>query len=241
LYDELKSNWTKKKKDKILIFSYTNKIILDIYNKFDIDIVRFDISEYAQNCGIKDKEFINSDSLMTHLKEINKNAAGDDFNKLIAVDLPLDCIYSGNGYSLDKVVKFYRETYTDILILDIDYNILELTDILSKMKIPVIIYSRNKILNADNKYLLEMHNKLIDIESMGALMLITENYPVSFIQNIKKTIQIPVLCNEKNNKTDGFYAKYSNVFGMFQNDFIKYLNLKDLISDSIQDCIADNR
>ena len=126
-----------------------------------------------------------------------------------------------------------------MLILNIDHNILGLTNKLSKIKIPTIIYSKNNLRTNSNDYLETMHTKLIESESQGALMILVEDYPQSFVNNIKNSVSIPVICNLKNNKVDGYYARFSTVFGLIESEENRYLNLADLIHDGIEDYIKD--
>jgi ketopantoate hydroxymethyltransferase len=117
-----------------------------------------------------------------------------------------------------------------------------LTSKLTKMKIPVIIHSNNNFKMENNDYLELMHSKLVESESQGAVMILVDNYPQSFVQNLKGSTQIPVISNVKsNNKVDGYYVRFSSVFGLIENEGNKYLNLSELIRDGINDYIGDNK
>ncbi len=243
MYDELLELWRKKKrqKEKIFIFSFINNLILDLYKKFNIDVFRFDLNEFAGLYGYKDVNRISKNEILPLIKEINIKKE-NNFSKLIAVDLPLTDIYGEDNFSLQKTIDFYNKSLADLLVLNIDHNILGLTGKLSKMKIPVIIYSNNNFKTENNDYFELMHAKLVESESQGAVMILVENYPQSFVLNLKNSLLIPVISNVKsNNKVDGYYAKFSSVFGLIQNDGAKYLNLSDLINDGINDYIGDNK
>lgn len=244
MYDELLELWRKKKrqKEKMFVFSFINNLILDIYKKFNIDIFRFDLMEFASLYGYKDVNRISKNEILPLVKEINIKK-DNNFSKLIAVDLPLSDIYGEDNFSLQKTIDFYNKSLADILVLNIDHNILGLTSKLSKMKIPVIIYSNNNFKMENSDYLELMQARLVESESQGAVMVLVENYPQSFVQNLKGSVQIPVISNVKssNNKVDGYYAKFSSVFGLIQSDGNKYLNLSELIHDGINDYIGDNK
>ena len=243
MYDELLTLYKtkKQKKEKIMVFSFINNFMLKIYQEFNIDIFRFDINEYVDFYGYKDQNRVLASDLLPLIKnaaDINKFYG---LSKLIAIDLPLSQIYGDNNFSLQKVVSFYKYSNADILVLNIEHNVLELVNKLSKIKIPVITYARNNLKNDNKYYLQQVHNKLIEAESSGVVMFILENFSSTFIQNFKSSILIPVISTEKDNKTDGFYARFSSVFGLSDDGKNKYLNLYDLIKDGVNDCIVDNR
>jgi ketopantoate hydroxymethyltransferase len=227
------------KKDKIIIFSITNHLLLNYYKDNNVDILRFDLEEFSKSFGYKDEEHIIFNDIIPFVK--NFRNSNYNINLPISIDVPLSQIYNDNSYSLEKVITFFNESNADILSINIEYNVLDLIKSLTKIRIPVIIYSKN-FQGSDNiGYLKDIHSKLKEAESMGALMIILENYPVSFIQNIKSSILIPIISNEKNNNIDGYYAKFSSVFGLNNDEKSRYLNLNDLIRDGIKDCVNDNK
>lgn len=239
MYDKLLDIWKKRKtkKEKFIVFSFQNKITVDLYEGHDIDVFRFDLDEFAELYGYKDKTRINALEIISLVKHINGCGKNEKFSGLFSVDLPQSALFENDSFSIKNVVDFYKDTDADILSFDIDYNILELVSRLTKMKIPVIVTSKCKM---DNKsYLQDAHNRLMEAESKGAVMLIVENYPSAFVQNLKNSVLIPVVSNEKNDKKDGYYARFSDVFGLNRESENKYLNLFELIKDSINDCIVD--
>ncbi|MCK4797070.1 MAG: hypothetical protein KAT05_06785, partial [Spirochaetes bacterium] len=166
MYDELLTLYKtkKQKKEKIMVFSFINNFMLKIYQEFNIDIFRFDINEYVDFYGYKDQNRVLASDLLPLIKnaaDINKFYG---LSKLIAIDLPLSQIYGDNNFSLQKVVSFYKYSNADILVLNIEHNVLELVNKLSKIKIPVIIYARNNLKNDNKYYLQQVHNKLIEAE-----------------------------------------------------------------------------
>jgi ketopantoate hydroxymethyltransferase len=241
LYDELLEAWKKKKKqkEKIFIFSFINNSLLDIYNDFSIDVFRFDLYEYSLLYGYKDINRISQKEILPLLNKLPDLKKGKDLSKLIAVDLPLTEIFGEENFSLQNVIDYYNKSRADLLILNIDHNILGLTNKLSKIKIPTIINSKNNLKTNSNDYLETMYTKLIESESQGALMILVEDYPQSFINNLKNAVSIPVICNLKSNKIDGYYARFSTVFGLIESEENRYLNLSDLIHDSVEDYIKD--
>ena len=239
MYDKLLDVWKsrKAKKEKFIVFSFQNKIIIDIYENHDIDVFRFDLDEFAELYGYKDKSRINASEVISLVRHLGNHNNKENFLGLLAVDLPQSLLFENDTYSLKNMLVFYKDTNADILVLDMDYNILELVNKLTKMKIPVIVYSKCKLENKN--YLQDIHNKLMEAESKGALMLIVEGYPSAFVQNLRNSVLIPVITNEKNNKIDGYYARFSDVFGLNQESENRYLNLFELIKDSVNDCIVD--
>jgi len=241
LYDELLELWKKKKKqkEKIFAFSFINNSILDIYKDFNIDIFRVDLYEFALLYGYKDVNRISQKEILPLISQITSTKNEKKLSKLIAIDLPLMEIFGEEVFSLQKVIDFYNKSRADLLVLNIDHNILPLAGKLSKIKIPTIIYSKNNLKVNSSDYLEGMHSKLIESESQGALMILIEDYPLSFINKLKSSVSIPVISNLKNNKIDGYYARFSTVFGLHESDDSKYLNLSDLIHDGVDDYIKD--
>lgn len=241
MYDELLDNWRnkKKQKNKIFVFSFINNSILDIYKDFDIDVYRFDLYEFALLNGYRDINRISRKEILPLINRIPDFKKEKNLSKLIAVDLPLTEIFGEENFSLQNIIDFYSKSKADLLILNIDHNILGLTNKLSKIKIPTIIYSKNNLKTNNNDYLETMQTKLIESESQGTLMILAENYPQSFISNIKNAVSIPVVCNLKNNKVDGYYARFSAVFGLVDSEENRYLNLSDLIHDGVEDYMKD--
>lgn len=175
----------KTKKEKIIIVSYINNILLAVYNNLDIDFIRFDIDEFSKLFGYKDKNRIYDSDIFALLKNIKNAASESDNLKPVAVDVPLSVIYSHNDYSLEKIINFYNKSNADILAFDIDYNILDIAKNLTNLNIPVVIYSTNQNINDEKSYNQKIYNKLVETESTGALMLILENYPSAFVQKLK--------------------------------------------------------
>ena len=243
MHDELLAILKKKRqeKEKITVFSFINDVFLNLYKDFDIDIFRFDINEFADLYGYKDQNRISSNDLLPLIKNTLNIKNKKNNSKLIAIDLPLTETFGDNNFSLQKAVSFYKNSNADLLVINIDHNILELVNKLTKIKIPVIVYAKNNLSINDKHYLQQMRNKLIEAESMGAVMFIIEDFNITFIQDLRDSVSIPVISNEKAKKTDGFYAKFSSVFGILGDNKKKYLNLLDLIKDGINDCIIDNK
>jgi ketopantoate hydroxymethyltransferase len=243
MYNDINNYLLKKKtnKEKIFSFSFLNKIILNLYYDYKIDILRFDLDEFSELYGFKDFNRISANVILPLIDNITYSLKTKPISKYIAIDVPLTEITGENNYSLKKVIDFYQKSNADILNLNINFNALELVNKLTKMKIPVIVYAKNNSINHDNdQYYQEIHNKMVEAESMGAILLILEKFPTFVIQNLKKSVLIPIISDEKDNKIDGFYAKFSYIFGLINHDGAKYLNLKELIKDAIADCITDN-
>lgn len=228
----------KKKKENISMFSFCNNIILDIYREFDIDIVRFDLDEFAKLYSYKDWKRVEVGHVIPLLRNISIVTANSP--KLLAVDLPFSEHYSDNNtYSLDKITGFYRESNADLIVLDFNAITSDFVDKLSKIKIPVIIKINSFTVSDDNNVLKDLHNRLIEMESMGAVTLVLHGFSPSFIKELKNNVSIPVLTHDKEKKADGFYACFSEVFGLYPSSDNRYLNIYELVHDSINDWIND--
>ena len=229
----------KTKKEKIVILSFLSKGLLNTYYGNDIDIFRFEIDEFCKFHGYKDEKKVAVNDILASLKNLGQLNDNEKKTKFIAVDLPLYDIYEGNNYSLEKAIKFYNNANADVLVVNIDHNVLELINNLSKIKIPVIAYAKCAFQEKENNYLQEIHNKILEAERLGAVMCLIENFALPFTKNLKNSISIPIISTEKNDKLDGYYAKFSSVLGLLPKVKNKYLNLFELIRDGINDCLAD--
>jgi|GEM_PF-1355708 len=239
MYNDFYERINKKKHDKkkIKIYSFINNFILNIYEDQDIDIFRFDLDEFAKLYGYKDETRV----LYTEILPLLKNIKIDKeiSNKFIAIDLPICNSLSNNTYSLDNILNFLKNSNADMLCFNVEYNFSDLIKKLTDLKIPIIAFARNN--NIENKnYINNLLNKLIEVESQGALMIILEDFSSKFIQDLKNKVLIPVICNFKEKKSDGIYIKFSSCFGLFPNYENTFLNLYDVIKEGIKDSIIDN-
>lgn len=236
MYIEILEKFKKKKqkKEKIKIFSFINQQTIDIYNNFDIDILRFDIEEFSNLYNYKGLKTITAQDIIPLLK----NLKAKDNNKYFAIDLPLSECYDGKDVSVQKAIDFFRDSKADFLVIDIRNDALDLIEKLSSIQIPVIV-SSTRDCPEEKKYLQELHNKLIEAESKGAILFILNGFNSNFVQNLKSSTLIPVLSTSKDAKSDGIFIRFSSSFGLLQDDYSKYLNLYDLIKDGINDCIND--
>lgn len=234
LYNLFKNK--KQKKTKIMIFSYLNNLFLKLFNNYkNIDILRFDLKEFAVLYGYNINRITGAD-ILPLLKNIELSNKQSELSKLIAVDIPLSEIYNNDSYSLDKIIDFYKKSNADILIFNLNYITGDLVSKLTKIKIPVIIYAENTSEESDKIY-----NKLIETEGMGALLIILENFNNQFINKLKNSVSIPVVVNDLSAKCDGYYAQFISVFGMINDDKKKFLNISDLINDGINDYLTINK
>jgi hypothetical protein len=201
-----------------------------------IDLLRFDINEFAFLNGYSSEKIIFSNDILPILKNLKKL----DISHKIAIDVPLSII-SNDKSNYSDIISFYKESNADILVLNTDYDCFDLLQRLSRIKIPFLIYSKNLTANSKNneKYFNDLLNKFIEIEHMNSIMLILDNYPLDFIEHLKKNILIPIISNDNKSISDGFYGKFSSLSGLESNDNKKYINLNDLILGGIKDCITD--
>jgi len=221
--------YKKQKKEKILMFSFINNYGIELYNDANIDILRFDNREFCYLYNFKDITRLENNDVLPLIK--NVETKGTNNKKLLAIDIPAGEIFYNSSYSLDKILTFYKKTNADLLILDYNFVIGDVINKLSKMQIPVIVTCDNPDLAENEK----LFNNLLEVESMGAVMLILEGFEAAFIQKIKNSLIIPVISDEIFIKSDGYYAQFSSVFGLLESDKKKYLNLKELIKDGIND------
>jgi len=237
MYDEFYEHFVNKKKSKgkTIIFSFINNLIINLFENENIDILRFDIRDFSYLYHFKDINRISADDILPLLKYSMESLKLNNQKKLLAVDLPITEIFYNSSFSLDKIINFYYNSKADFLVINYDYVINDMINKLSKLKIPSIIYCKNP----DTKYNDKQYNNLLEVESMGALMIILENFSSSFVLKLKNSLIIPVITNDLKLKSDGYYAQFSSVFGFYNDNNKKYLNLYDLIKDSINDCIID--
>lgn len=222
---------TKQNREKLLIFSIPNSCYSKLYK--DLEIVRFDIDEFAFINGFKDEKRVEENDIIPVVSTIEA--------KILIVDVPLYTIYSGDSFDLGKIVDYYRNTRADILALNIDYVAAHLLKRLTDIDIPVIVYSRNKKREKELDIENLLHN-FKEVEANKALLLILENYPPKFINEMNKSLSIPIVTDIRA-KTDGFYAKFTSVFGLKEDDSEhspRYLNIMELLKEGIKDCTVDN-
>jgi ketopantoate hydroxymethyltransferase len=220
----------KQKKEKILMFSFINNFSFDFYLNYNIDILRFDIDEFAYLNGYNDSKKVFKSTILPLLKNLNKND-----NIKIAVDLPLEIIIGDNR--LKNILSFYKESNADILVIKLEQNINNLISELERIKIPFIISTETNV-TSDN-LLKSFFNQLIELENCGCSMIVLSGFPNVFIEQLKNSISIPVISSENKSKNDGFYGKYSSIYGFDKDSKIKYLNMSDLLSEAAKDCIID--
>jgi len=224
-----------KRKAKINVFSFTDSINFGILSDYDIDILRFDLDEFSEINGYKDKQRVSAEEYTKFLSNINNRNLN---NKIIAADVPLSVVSSGTSESsLEKVLEFYKDSNVDALVFDISYNVFGILDKLSKSGVPVIINSCNKTDNA--AYLNRLKTRIIETESLGAVMIMLENASKQFVEELKSNMSIPIVSDLPKVKSDGYYYKYSSLFGLMPGTNSKYLNLFDLITDAVKDCLID--
>lgn len=237
MYDDYYEHFINKKrnKEKTLVFSFINNLIINLFDNDKLDILRFDIRDFSSLFNYKDIARISADDILPLLKYSIDALKLNNSKKLLAVDLPITEIYYNSSYSLDKIINYYYNSKADILVINYDHVINDMVNKLSKLKIPVIIFCKN----SEAKFNEKQYNNLLEAESMGALMVILENFTSSFVQKLKNSFIIPVITNDLNLKSDGYYARFTSVFGYINDNNKKYLNLYDIIKDSINDCISD--
>ncbi|OHD05923.1 MAG: hypothetical protein A2086_06940 [Spirochaetes bacterium GWD1_27_9] len=224
----------KQKKEGVLVFSFINCFFLDFYKNLSVDVLRFDVEEFSQLNDYKDSKSLNPKDFLPILKNVNKI----NDNIKIAVDLPLSVITGSDSDLLD----FYRKSNANIFVLNLDYNINNISKRLLNLNIPIIVSIKNKFQNTklETAYITEVYNKLIEVENYGSIMFIVENFQKNFVDELKKNISIPVVSTDNTLGADGFYGRFSNIFGIFENK-LKYLNISELLKESIKDCFLSNK
>lgn len=225
----------KKKKEKIVVFSFTDCLNLNIIKKEKIDILRFDINEFAISYGYTDIKKIKDQDILPLLKNLNCFFNGEQ-NKFFAVDVPLNVFFSDSiSYSLEKIIAFYNSSNAHAIVVKFDYiQGSDLINRLSKLKIPVIISVQYSSLN--NK---SFFNSLLELESTGAVAIILEGFDSSFTQKLRSDMAIPVISSDFSIKSDGIYLKYLSAFGIKESNNKKYLNLMELLKEGISDIMKD--
>ena len=104
----------KQKREKILVFSFTNYFTINFFQDKNVDILRFDIDEFATLNGYKNSDVILEREILPILKNLNNRQ-----NQLkIAIDLPISSIFRGNSYDLNKIISFVKETNADLLVIN---------------------------------------------------------------------------------------------------------------------------
>lgn len=234
MYYKLLEEWKtrKKKNQKFLVFSHFNKIVNDLYFDTDIDVIRFDLEEYALLNGYKDSKRVMDTDYLRMLNNIKL-----PIDVMFAVDIPMNVLYSGDNIAIDKIIDFYQKSNANFIVIDLD----EITDNLAKklasLKIPIILSLKQ--VQENTVYYEKTKNKLKGLEESGIFMLILKDSSPSFASHIKEEILIPVINTINDKKTDGFYGIFSEIFGLVPHKKKKYLNLYELIQEAIKDCAVD--
>ncbi|MCG8571029.1 MAG: 3-methyl-2-oxobutanoate hydroxymethyltransferase [Spirochaetes bacterium] len=219
---------------KFTIFSLIYPAISGLYE--DVEMLRIDLAEFAYLYGYKDAKRVKADQFLTHCQ----NLVTED--QLIIVDLPLSIIYSSSQNDLSKIIDFYQKSQTDILAINLEQDIADLVRKITDAGLPVIAYSVNAYPEKEIDFDQLIHN-FKDMEAAGASTIILENYSPRYVNEIVSQLTIPVIADVKS-KAQGFYAQFSQVFGLKsqQTEHIhQYLNLKDMIKQGIKDCVFDNQ
>ena len=79
----------------------------------------------------------------------------------------------------------------------------------------------------------------VEMQAQGVKAIILEQYPQSFVENMQKTLSIPVL-SDTPAKSDGVYCKLSKLIGL-ENNSNKMLNASELITQTVQDFVLMNK
>lgn len=85
--------------------------------------------------------------------------------------------------------------------------------------------------------------KAIDLENMGASILVVEGTIASVAEKITQSVKIPVIGIGAGNKTDGQVLVFSDAFGFydkFKPKFVKrFLNGKELVQNALFEYINE--
>ncbi len=221
----------KQRREKIFIFSFLNSFAINLFKDKNVDILRFDLDEFASLSGYKNSDAVERDDFLPLLKNLNKS----DIKQKIAVDLPLTSIFKGNSYDIDKILKFKNKSNADFLV--IDYKFVDLIKELNYINVGLILKAKNKNSDEKNKkYYEDFFNRLRETEINTAAMILSD-FPDYFINEAKSSFSVPIVSNS--NFGDGYYGKSTEIFGFVENDKKKYLNIWDLLCDGINDALFD--
>lgn len=224
----------KKNKEKILIFSFTDILNLQIIVE-NADILRFDLKEFAFLYGYKDVKRIKQYDFLPLLKNIHFFLK--EKSKFLAVDVPFYILGEEYGNSFKKITEFYIESLADFFIIDYNYINKDFIKKITQIKIPMFINSVNK-LNINERKL--FYNEMLELESFGIAGIILEDFDDDFIIELKKSLSIPVICDNIENRCDGFYGKFTKLFGLeLCSSNKRYLNYIELLKESFNDCIKE--
>jgi ketopantoate hydroxymethyltransferase len=237
--DEILAAWKHKKKQKknFTIISCTEPILQPLLQTREIDCIRFDLDEYALRTGEKDRYRIHDREVVNRIQTM-AGCSSDSASPWLAVDVPINLLGGDPGSAFEKVASFYSECCADILVIERQFVSLDLLKKLSLFGIPVII--QITVNGIDEKHIKTVKNQFIELESSGALMIICDLRHPQFISDMQDTMTIPVLATDKSSRSDGLYVQFARSFGLKEhNDYPQYLNLLELITGAIKDCIHD--
>ncbi|HOJ62815.1 MAG TPA: hypothetical protein PLE45_00170 [Spirochaetota bacterium] len=210
----------KQKKEKIFIGSFVNNRLLDLYIKNNIDIVRFDLEEFALSHNYKDRRMVTFKQFKNLLKNINLSS-----NMKFAIDIPFNYLYKENQIS--GIVDFYVNSKADILVMDLRDDIINIISRIIKLDIPVIVNWTNDFKNEElfERNYKKIYDLLLECTNIGVLMVILNSFPKNHIEKVRGDINIPVISNNKSHNADGYYFEFFKIF-----DFDGYSQyIKDLI------------
>lgn len=229
----------KQKKDKILAFSFTNLIYTNFFQdnaqigtQFGgIDLLRFDIEEFAVLNGYKEGKRVSKDDILPSLSNLN----GRECSAKIAVDLPLLTMFDGRDYDIGGILDFVKGSNADFLVIDCTYG--ELIKKLHFLDIDIIVKADNRSNDEKNKrYFEDLFGKLKEVENYACAFILSD-FPDYFINDSKSLLLTPVISNRIGG--DGYYGRFSEIFGLTESRNKKYLNLRELLGDSLKDAIYD--
>ncbi|HOV13974.1 MAG TPA: 3-methyl-2-oxobutanoate hydroxymethyltransferase [Spirochaetota bacterium] len=220
----------KQKKEKILVFSLTDFFYKKFFDNKNIDILRFDLDEFALLNGYKNSRDITDSDILPLLKNVSCNNKSK-----IAIDLPFSLIFTGESYNLGGIVNFIKDSNCDYLIVDCKFS--NLIKKLSSIGVEIIVGINNENNEDKNKKSFEdIFLKLKELENIAA-MFILHDFPEYVVNEAKNSFTAPVISNTT--VGDGFYGRMSEILGLVESNNKKYLNLSTLIDDGIKDAIFD--
>ena len=148
------------------------------------------------------------------------------------VDISPAFLYNNN--SLKKIFNFIKKTEVEGLCIDLKYYTSSIVKKLHFENINVIATTTMVDENFE-----KIKDSSVEMQAQGVKAIILEQYPQSFVENMQKTLSIPVL-SDTPAKSDGVYCKLSKLIGL-ENNSNKMLNASELITQTVQDFVLMNK
>ncbi len=217
-------------KKKVFGLSVINNVVQEKINIENIDFFRFDLDEFALLHGFKSSQYIKEEFFYHIIQNYTST-------KYFAVDLPVTSLYTGSSISLEKITNFITNNKADFLILNGSFNIGKNIKTILGSNIPFALEVNYQNNQNEEAYFISVFNMIKEYESNNGFLAILNGFQSDFYKYTSQNLSIPVLSNVRNINADGYYARFSKLFGLLE-DPCSYLNMSELLYNSYEDFVV---